>query len=260
MGQMSEHPLLNTNTYAEELRHAPPAILGAFDSLLSAYMASSVPESAEALTPAALSAVHRGARAIAHVFRMVLLYTRSLEAASHHASKASVYYCEFISQITDDGMHYLQLAPRDAVMFAYKKTVYDINTEVRGAFAAGPALLRSLAWVEGAMGLCVSLRVLWLEQCVREGVPAAVAELERSQRLVVKSLAGTAVGDLAELQCIVDRVSESDAARGVAGALVVAVNKRMRRGGGRVCHRRLSAQLVRGRVGTVAKLASEIVV
>jgi len=258
---MSEHPLLNTKTYAEELRHTPLAILAAFETLMSVYMASSVRESSGALTPAALCTVQRGARAITHVFRMVLLYTRSLEAATHHASRASDYYCEFIAQITDDGRHYLQLAPRDAVMFAYKKTVYDINTEMRAAFVAAPPFLQSLKWVEGAIGLCVSLRALWLEQRAREGVPAQLAELERSQLRVVKSLAGTQVGGLADLDRMVDRLSEADCAGGgIAGALVVAVNKRVKRRGGRVCHRRLSAQLVRGDVETAAKLAVAIVV
>ena len=38
---------------------------------------------------------------------------------------------EFINQITDDSNKFLQLCSRDASIYVYKKTIFDINNEYR---------------------------------------------------------------------------------------------------------------------------------
>ena len=57
------------------------------------------------------------------------MYTKNIELTMFHSKKALYYYIEFIGQISDVSVHhsYLQLNSKDATLFVYKKTIYDIN-------------------------------------------------------------------------------------------------------------------------------------
>ena len=71
----------------------------------------------------------KGLCTISHVFKMLLLFTRNLELTYYHCQKSYSYYIEFIGQIGDDAVTYLQLNSKDAVLFVYKKTLFDINND-----------------------------------------------------------------------------------------------------------------------------------
>jgi len=71
----------------------------------------------------------RGLETIIHVFKLILYYTKNIELTYQQCQKAYLYYIEFIEQISDENVSFLQLSSRDAVLFVYKKSIYDINTE-----------------------------------------------------------------------------------------------------------------------------------
>jgi len=71
----------------------------------------------------------RGMETICHVFNQILYYSKNIDLAFYHAQKAFYFYVEFIEQITDDQHTFLQLNSRDASLFVYKKTIFDINDE-----------------------------------------------------------------------------------------------------------------------------------
>lgn len=73
----------------------------------------------------------RGLETIIHVFSVILYYTKNLELTIYHTQKAYYFYIEFIEQISDDTVTFLQLSSRDAILFVYKKTIFDINNEYR---------------------------------------------------------------------------------------------------------------------------------
>jgi len=73
----------------------------------------------------------RGVDTISHVFKFILLYTKNLDLAYYHSQKAFYFYVEFITQITDDQHSFLQLSSRDAILFVYKRTIFEINYEQR---------------------------------------------------------------------------------------------------------------------------------
>jgi len=73
----------------------------------------------------------RGLETISHVFNNILYYTKNVDLAFYHGQKAFYFYVEFIEQISDDQHTFLQLNSRDASMFVYKKTLFDINNEYR---------------------------------------------------------------------------------------------------------------------------------
>ena len=69
---------------------------------------------------------------IMHIlFNMLLLYTKNIDLTISHCNKALYYYIEFIGQIADDSHSYLQLNSKDATLFIYKKTIFELNSEHR---------------------------------------------------------------------------------------------------------------------------------
>lgn len=68
----------------------------------------------------------RGIQTISHVFYFILFYSNNLELSYYHAIKSLHIYIEFIEQIMDDRNTFLKLYSKDAILFVYKKTIYDI--------------------------------------------------------------------------------------------------------------------------------------
>lgn len=71
----------------------------------------------------------RGIETITHVFQVILFYTRNLDVTYFNSQKAFYFYVEFISQISEIEHSFLQLSSKDAVMYVYKKTIFEINNE-----------------------------------------------------------------------------------------------------------------------------------
>ena len=75
--------------------------------------------------------LNKGLFTISYVFKMLLMYTCNLELTYHHCQKSYSYYIEFIGQIGDDAVTYLQLNSKDAALFVYKKTVFEIPDQIK---------------------------------------------------------------------------------------------------------------------------------
>jgi len=73
----------------------------------------------------------RGLTTITHVFQITFLNTKNLNLSYFHSQKAFYYYVEFIGQITGEQNTFLQLTSKDAVMFVYKKTIFEIHNDYR---------------------------------------------------------------------------------------------------------------------------------
>lgn len=76
----------------------------------------------------------RGLNTIKHIFNTLLLYTKNTDLTVYHTKKAYLFYVEFIGQIGDDNNSYLQLNSKDATLFCYKKTIFELNNEYRKKF------------------------------------------------------------------------------------------------------------------------------
>lgn len=73
----------------------------------------------------------RGLDTIINVFNISLFYTKNLELTYFQSQKAMYLYLEFICQINDDEKIFLQLNSRDAMVYVYKKTIYEINFDYK---------------------------------------------------------------------------------------------------------------------------------
>ena len=73
----------------------------------------------------------RGLDTITNVFLNVLYFTKNVDLTYFHSQKSYYFYVEFVGQISDDEKMFLQLTSRDATTYVYKKTVFDINNELK---------------------------------------------------------------------------------------------------------------------------------
>jgi hypothetical protein len=73
----------------------------------------------------------KGLYTINYVFNILLKYTCNVELTYHHCQKSYSYYIEFIGQIGDDAVTYLQLNSKDAALFVYKKTIFEIPEGIK---------------------------------------------------------------------------------------------------------------------------------
>lgn len=80
----------------------------------------------------------RGLDTIISVFNYILFYTKNLDLTYFHCQKAFYLYVEFVSQITNDDKTFLQLSSKDATTYVYKKTIYEINNELKKINSENP--------------------------------------------------------------------------------------------------------------------------
>ena len=71
--------------------------------------------------------VTRGLETITNVYNFLLLYTKNVDVAYFHCQKSFYFYVEFIGQISEDENMFLQLSSRDAALYVYKKTIFELN-------------------------------------------------------------------------------------------------------------------------------------
>ena len=78
-----------------------------------------------------LKVIQKGISMLKNVTNVLFLYTRNTDLIHKHLNKSFLYYIEFIEQIGEEGNTFLQLSSKDAVLFVYKKTLFEINTEYK---------------------------------------------------------------------------------------------------------------------------------
>jgi hypothetical protein len=75
--------------------------------------------------------VIRGLDTIINVFNYMLIYTKNIDLVYFHCQKAFYFYVEFVGQISEDEKMFLQLTSRDATTYVYKKTIFEINNDLK---------------------------------------------------------------------------------------------------------------------------------
>ena len=75
--------------------------------------------------------ITRGLDTITNVFLQILYYTKNIDITFFHCQKSFYYYVEFVGQISEDEKMFLQLTSRDATIYVYKKTLFEITNELK---------------------------------------------------------------------------------------------------------------------------------
>ena len=126
-----QYTLYNTENYNKNIGNTVQEILPNFMNILTEYMKFISEKITMKKKSYYLFIVERGIDTLIHVFSMIFYYTKNLPLTIYHTQKAYYFYIEFIEQISDDNITFLQLSSRDAVLFVYKKTIYDLNNEYK---------------------------------------------------------------------------------------------------------------------------------
>lgn len=129
--QTQPYSLSNTDNYKASLSYSLNEILGKYVLVIINYM--------KLISEKIYIKKHnyykfifiRGLDTITSVFKMLLLFTKNIELTYYHSQKAFYFYIEFIEQISNDQNTFLQLSSREACMFVYKKTIFEINNDFK---------------------------------------------------------------------------------------------------------------------------------
>jgi hypothetical protein len=133
---MSNNSLQNLDNYRTDFTHNTTEIFVKYVSLITEYLIQCVESIYMRNATYYKYIICKGIDTISHVFKILLLYTRNLDLTYIHCQKSFYYYVEFIGQIGDDNHTFLQLNSKDASLFVYKKTIFEINNEYRKEFGS----------------------------------------------------------------------------------------------------------------------------
>ena len=131
MGDIDNSKVYNLKleeTYEFFLDNSIKEVIINYTTLLNYYVIYSI----ENIKSKNVNIFNKGFSLISNVFITILMYTKSLNTTIHHTQKAILYYIEYITQITDkDKNFFFNLTLKDAIVYVYTKTIYDINENVR---------------------------------------------------------------------------------------------------------------------------------
>ena len=71
----------------------------------------------------------KGFETVSHVFIQLLLYTKNVNVVFYNTQKSFYFFSEFIEQINNSENAYLKLSCKDAVLYVYEKTIFEIPNQ-----------------------------------------------------------------------------------------------------------------------------------
>jgi len=126
MSKDKKFEIQNSSNYFPDFKHSLQNILREYINILNEYM-QYFSCHIEKNNNVKLNIVTKGIESISHIFTFIILYTKNLELAVYHTKKSYLYYNEFINQINDENNSFLKLNCKDAILFIYKKSIFEIN-------------------------------------------------------------------------------------------------------------------------------------
>jgi hypothetical protein len=129
--EMSHLMLYNTSNYKQSIENCVSEILNKFIEVIVEYVRFILEKSETNNKRYNNFIFERGLETLIHVFSIIFYYTKNLDLSLYHTQKSYYFYIEFIEQISNDNVTFLQLSSRDAVLFVYKKTIFDLNNDFK---------------------------------------------------------------------------------------------------------------------------------
>jgi len=129
--EYSHFTLYNTSNYKSSIENSVLEILNKFIEVIVEYIRIILEKKTFKNEIYNDFIFERGFDTLKHVFLIIFYYTKNLELSFYHTQKAYYFYIEFIEQITEDHVTFLRLGSRDATIFVYKRTIFDLNNEFK---------------------------------------------------------------------------------------------------------------------------------
>ena len=131
LSEYSHYLLHNTSNYKPSIKNSVLEILNKIVEVILEYMCFISEKVTKKNKKYNKFIFERGLKTLIHVFSNIFYYTKNLELSFYHTQKAYYFYIEFIEQISDDNITFLQLSSKDAILFVYKKTIFELNNECK---------------------------------------------------------------------------------------------------------------------------------
>ena len=127
-----QYLLYNVENYKPLIQNTAQEILTKFTEMMIEYMRLIAEKTNIKNKQYYIFIFERGIETLIHIFSMIFYYTKNLELTFYHSQKAYYFYVEFIEQISDDNITFLQLSSRDALMFVYQNLlkIYMISIQI----------------------------------------------------------------------------------------------------------------------------------
>lgn len=101
--------------------------------------------------------ITRGLDTITNVFNSIFYYTKNIDLTYFHCQKSFYFYVEFVGQISEDEKMFLQLSSRDATLYVYKKTIFEINNEYKNTNESSKLINEQLAIINNYINIYKTL-------------------------------------------------------------------------------------------------------
>ena len=132
LNKNNNYLLTEKNNYKEEIEVNPEYIMEKYKTIIIEYIIYLFETNViNKSSNIADYLIIRGLDTITHVFLYLLNYTKNIDVVFFHCEKSFYFYLEFVSQISQDDKSFLQLSSRDACIYVYKKTIYDLLNDVK---------------------------------------------------------------------------------------------------------------------------------
>lgn len=131
----NSYSITNNDNYKQSINYNVENILEKYLSILTEYFKHLEESNFNIYNQYYKYIIINGVNCINNIFKILLLYTNNIELVLYHTQKSFIYYIEFITQIGDENNNFLQLNSKDATLFVYKKTIFEINNDIRKDFS-----------------------------------------------------------------------------------------------------------------------------
>ena len=79
--------------------------------------------------------IDNGIKTILHIMFNIFINTKNIDITVYYGKLSITYYIEFLNQINSNNTNtFINLTLKDAILFVYKKTIFNLNTEYKKRF------------------------------------------------------------------------------------------------------------------------------
>lgn len=137
MSSINNLSLQNLENYNKELSETPIEVFSKYNEVINEFIIQfSNISSYTQKEPYVKYIIKCGINTLTNIFNVISLYAMNMEVTKNYCSQGSYYYSEFTEQMIGDHTSFLKLTTKDAIMFVYKKTIFEINEEYKNNFSS----------------------------------------------------------------------------------------------------------------------------
>lgn len=137
MSSINNLSLQNLENYNKDLSETPIEVFCKYNEIINEFIIQFSNISSYTQKEAYIKYILKsGINTITNIFNIILLYTMNMDLTKYYCNHGAYYYSEFTEQMIGDHTSFLKLSTKDAIMFVYKKTIFELNEEYKNNFSS----------------------------------------------------------------------------------------------------------------------------